>query len=42
MNMKLKEIMALNVETVGPDATLQDDADFAWATLVQLLRELAK
>ena len=25
--MKLKEIMALNVETVGPDATLQEAAD---------------
>lgn len=25
-----------------PDATMQDDAEFAWTTLVQLLRELAK
>jgi hypothetical protein len=29
-------------EHCRPDATLQDDAAFAWATLVQLLRELAK
>lgn len=27
MNVKLKEIMAQNVETIGPDATLQESAE---------------
>jgi hypothetical protein len=30
------------LEHCRPDATLQDDAAFAWTALVQLLRELAK